>query len=220
MTEATRQAGFGGRGGAGRHPCLLVVDATCAFTESDSPLVCDAEEAVTAIAKLLAAARKAGVMVVFSTVVVGEPQRRAAAHFLRKMPGLLSIGDDPRRSQVDPRLTPRTDEVVIEKIFPSVFFGSALPSMLAAEGIDTVMVTGMSTSGCVRATAVDALQYGFRPIVVQDAVADRDPGAHAAALHDLELKYADVVSLDAGLKVLRAAAPTRRSEHKHDDSDR
>jgi maleamate amidohydrolase len=212
MDDALRQAGLGGRGGAGDRPCLLVVDATCAFTEPESPLVCDAEGAVAANAQLLEAARASGAFVVFSTVVVGPEQRRAAAHFLRKMPGLLSIADDPRRSQVDPRLAPRADEVVIEKIFPSVFFGSSLHSMLALERIDTVVVTGMSTSGCVRATAVDALQHGFRPIVVREAVADRDTAAHAATLRDLELKYADVVSLDAALELFRAGPRSTASQ--------
>lgn len=212
MLEELRRAGLGGHGGVGVRPCLLVVDATVAFTDPASPLVCDADAAVAAIADLLATARAAGACVVFSTVVVGPAQRRAAAHFLRKMPGLLSIGDDPRRSLVDPRITPRADEVVIEKIFPSVFFGTQLHSILTLEGVDTVVVTGMSTSGCVRATAVDALQYGFRPVVVREAVADRDPGAHAATLHDLELKYADIISLQQALRLFEAIAPSPTDE--------
>jgi maleamate amidohydrolase len=125
------------------------------------------------------------------------------------MPGLLSINDDPRRSKVDPRIAPAADEVLIEKIFPSAFFSSPLDSILSLEHVDTVVVTGMSTSGCVRATALDALQYGFRPVVVRDAVADRDPGAHAAALHDLEMKYADVISLEDALRLFDSAPAAR-----------
>src|SRR5262249_11810464 len=95
---------------------------------------------------------------------------------------------------------PRVGEPVIEKIFPSVFFGTALASILAAWRVDTVIVTGMSTSGCVRATAVDALQYGFRPVVPREAVADRDQIAHDNALRALQLQYADVGGIDSILE--------------------
>jgi maleamate amidohydrolase len=207
MVDELRRAGLGGQVGVGRRPCLLVVDATVAFTDPSSPLVCDPKgEAVAAIAELLAAARAGGVCVAFSTVVVGPAERRAAAHFINKMPGLLSIADDPRRSLVDPRLEPRTEELVIEKIFPSAFFGTQLHSILTVEGVDTVVLTGMSTSGCVRASAVDALQYGFRPLVVREAVADRDADAHAAAFHDLDLKYADVIGLEQALRLFEPGA--------------
>jgi maleamate amidohydrolase len=213
MQEELRRAGLGGQVGAGSRPCLLVVDATVAFTDPSSPLVCDPQgDAVAAIGRLLAAARGGGACVAFSTVVVGPAERRAAAHFINKMPGLLSIAEDPRRSMVDPRLEPRPDEVVIQKIFPSAFFGTQLHSILTLEGIDTVVVTGMSTSGCVRASALDALQHGFRPLVVREAVADRDPAAHAAAFHDLDLKYADVISLEQALRVFAEAAPQHHDE--------
>jgi nicotinamidase-related amidase len=188
---------MGGDAGFGSSPALVVVDVSVAFTDAASPLCCDDGTAVAANARLLEAARAAGVPVVFSTVVMGEPERQAAAHFIRKMPGLLSIADDPDRVNIDPRIAPREGEPVIEKIFPSVFFGTALASILAAWRVDTVIVTGMSTSGCVRATAVDALQYGFRPIVAREAVADRDHIAHDNALRDLQLKYADVVGIDS-----------------------
>jgi maleamate amidohydrolase len=209
MLDELRRAGLGGQVGAGRRPCLLVVDATVAFTDPSSPLVCDPEgAAVAAIAQLLAAARAGGACVAFSTVVVGPAERRAAAHFINKMPGLLSIADDPRRSLVDPRLEPQADEIVIEKIFPSAFFGTQLHSILTLEGVDTVVVSGMSTSGCVRASAVDALQYGFRPLVVREAVADRDADAHAAAFHDLDLKYADVIGLEEAVRLFESASAT------------
>jgi maleamate amidohydrolase len=180
----------------------VVVDATIAFTDPSSPLCCDDGSAVAANARLLEAARAARIPIVFSAVVVGPREREVAAHFLRKMPGLATIADDPRRSEIDPRLGRRPDEPVIEKIFPSVFFGTDLRNMLAADDVDTVVVTGMSTSGCVRATAVDALQHGFRPLVPREAVADRDAVAHENALRDLELKYADVVGVDHVLAFL------------------
>lgn len=187
---------MGGFGGLGTTPAVIAVDISVAFTDPSSPLCCDPSgEAVAANVRLLEAARRKGVPVVFSTVVVGEAERRAAVHFLRKMPGLLTISEDPERVKVDPRLSPREDEPVIEKIFPSAFFGTSLASILAAAGVDTAIVTGMSTSGCVRATAVDALQCGLRPVVPREAVADRDPVAHENALRDLQLKYADVTGI-------------------------
>lgn len=202
LDDELRSRGFGRGVGAGTRPALVVVDASRAFTEPESPLACDADEAVEAISLLLAGARAASLPVVFSTVVVGQPERRAAAHFLRKMPGLLAIAENPGYSEIDPRVAPLEGEPVLEKIFPSVFFGTALGAILAASGTDTVIVTGMSTSGCVRATAVDALQYGYRVAVVPEAVADRDPGAAAASLRDLSLKYSDLVPLEEMLSYI------------------
>jgi nicotinamidase-related amidase len=195
LDDELRSRGFGGGGSAGRRPALVVVDATRGFTDPGSPLACDADEAVAAIGRLAEGMRAAGLPVVYSTVVVGEAERQSAAFFLEKMPGLLAIADNPSYSEIDPRIAPAEGEPVLAKIFPSVFFGTQLGAILAARGVDTVIVTGMSTSGCVRATAVDALQYGYRVAVVPEAVADRDPGAAAATLRDLSLKYADVVPL-------------------------
>lgn len=203
--DELRSRGFGGDVGAGERPALVIVDATRAFTDPGSPLYCDADSAVEAIAQLLAEARSASIPVVFSTVVVGEPEQRAAAHFLRKMPGLLSIAEKPAYTEVDPRLAPRRGEPVIPKIFPSVFFGTPLPAILAGRGVDTVIVTGMSTSGCVRATAVDALQHGYRVAVPPEAVADRDRVAGEANLRDLSLKYADIVPLQEMLSYIEGA---------------
>jgi maleamate amidohydrolase len=196
MTAGREPApGFGGRGGLGSRPGVLVVDATVAFTDPASPLACDCEEAIVAIAKLLDAARRRSLPIAFTTVVLNDTNERSAAYFLRKMPALQSIADDPARTRIDPRLAPRPGEPVIEKIFPSAFFETAARSVFQARGVDTLIVTGMSTSGCVRASVVDALQAGFAPLVPREAVADRDGDAHEANLRDLELKYADVMQL-------------------------
>lgn len=200
--EDLRSRGLGERMGAGSRPALVVVDATRAFTEPESPLVCESDSALAAIRQLQDGCRAAGAPVIFSTVVVGRPEREAAVHFLRKMPGLLAIDENEGYSEIDPRVAPREGEPVLPKIFPSVFFGTSLPAMLAAREVDTVIVTGMSTSGCVRATAVDALQYGYRVAVVPEATADRDAGAAAATLRDLSLKYADLVPLPDMLSYL------------------
>ncbi len=198
---------MGGFGGLGEHPALIVVDISVAFADPSSPLCCDPRgEAVAANRRLLDVARAAGVPVFFSTVVVGPAQREQAAYFLRKMPGLLTIADDPARVEIDPRLGRREQEPVVEKIFPSAFFGTTLGGSLAAQDVDTAIVTGMSTSGCVRATAVDALQHGLRPVVVREAVADRDPIAHDNALRDMQLKYADVQGLDETVAYLERRA--------------
>ena len=95
---------------------------------------------------------------------------------------------------------------MLRKLFASAFFGTPLASMLAAHGVDTVIVTGASTSGCVRATVVDALQHGYRVVVPREPVADRAAGPHEAALFDVDAKYGDVVALEEALAVLGASA--------------
>jgi nicotinamidase-related amidase len=206
----THLDGFGGRQGPGVRPALLVIDMTLGFTDPDAPLHCDLEDAVAAIARLLATARERGLPVVFTTVSYGQGERAAAAAFVAKVPALLSLAEGSRHTEIDPRIAPLPDEPVLNKLFASAFFGTPLQSLLAAHGCDSVVVTGASTSGCVRATAVDVLQHGYRLVVPREAVGDRDPAAHAQALHDVDAKYGDVVSLDealAWLASLPAPAP-------------
>jgi len=187
--------GFHGRAGFGRRPALIVIDVNVGFTAPESPLVCDLEEVVAAIRQLLEEARRAGIPIVFTTVSYTEGDKRTAAAFIDKVPALLTLEAGSRWVEIDPRIAPRADEPVLNKLFASAFFGTALSSLLAANGCDSLIVTGASTSGCVRATAVDALQHGYRPIVPREAVGDRNPDAHAASLYDLDAKYGDVVSL-------------------------
>ncbi len=187
--------GFHGRAGFGAKPALVVIDVNRGFTDPASPLVCDLEGVVAAIRQLLDEARRAGIPIVFTTVSYTEGDKRTAAAFIEKVPALLTLEAGSRWVEIDPRLAPRQDEPVLNKLFASAFFGTALSSLLAAHGCDSLIVTGASTSGCVRATAVDALQHGYRPIVPREAVGDRNPDAHAANLYDLDAKYADVVSV-------------------------
>ncbi len=112
------------------------------------------------------------------------------------MPALLTLEAGSRWVEIDPRLAPSADEPVITKLFASAFFGTPLASLLASAGCDGVIVTGASTSGCIRATAVDALQHGYRVTVPREAVGDRNPAAHEANLYDVDAKYGDVVSLE------------------------
>ena len=195
--------GFGGRGGSGRRPALLVVDMTLGFTDPDSPLACDLEEPVQNIRKLLGAARGAEIPVVFTTVAYRESDRLTAAAFIGKVPALLTLEAGSRWVEIDPRIAPRETEPVLNKLFASAFYGTGLPSALAAAGVDTLIVTGASTSGCVRATAVDALQYGYRPVVPREAVGDRNPQAHEANLYDIDAKYGDVVPVKETLDYLK-----------------
>ena len=115
---------------------------------------------------------------------------------------LLTLAAGSRWVEIDDRIAPRPNEPVLNKLFASAFFGTPFASLLASHGCDSVIVTGASTSGCVRATAVDVLQYGYRPVVPREAVGDRNPAAHEAALYDIDLKYGDVVSLDECLEAL------------------
>ena len=191
-----RFEGFHGRAGFGAKPALVVVDVNRGFTDPASPLVCDLDECVAGIAKLLAAFRAAGLPVVFTTVCYDDFGKQAAAVFIVKVPALLVLEPGSQWVEIDPRIAPAEGEPVLSKYFASAFFGTTLASLLASAGCDTVVVTGASTSGCVRATALDALQHGYRVVVPREAVGDRNPAAHEANLYDLDTKYADVVALD------------------------
>lgn len=203
-----RHEGFHGRAGFGRRPALLVVDVNVGFTDPASPLACELEDVVAAIGRLLEEARRAELPVVYTTVSYGEGDKVAAAAFIDKIPALLTLEAGSRWVEIDPRLAPEPGEPVLNKLFSSAFFGTPLSSLLVAARCDSVIVTGASTSGCVRATVVDALQHGYRPIVPRDAVGDRNAAAHEANLYDIDTKYGDVVSVDevvAHLEELAAA---------------
>jgi nicotinamidase-related amidase len=191
--------GFHGRSGFGERPALVVVDMSVGFTDPASPLHCELEAVVAAIERLLAAARAAGFPVVYTTVAYGEADRRTAAVFIEKVPALLALEQGSRLVEIDPRLAPREGEPVVTKLFASAFHGTALSTLLATERCDGVIVTGASTSGCVRATAVDALQHGYRVVGPREAVGDRNAAAHEANLYDIDAKYGDVLPLQAVL---------------------
>ena len=191
-----RLEGFHGRAGFGGRPALIVVDMSVGFTDEASPLHCDLESVVAAIGRLAESCRAAGLPVVYTTVAYGEADRETAAVFIEKVPALLVLEPGSQWVEIDPRIAPAEGEPVLSKYFASAFFGTTLASLLASAGCDTVVVTGASTSGCVRATALDALQHGYRVVVPREAVGDRNPAAHEANLYDLDTKYADVVALD------------------------
>lgn len=203
--EVYAERGFGGRQGAGRRPALVIVDFVYGFTDPSSPLRCDADSAVEATARLLDAARQAGAPVVFTTVAYDEADKKVAQAFIAKSPALAQLTPDSRLAAVDERIAPREGEPVLRKLFASAFFGTPLQALLTANGCDTLVVTGASTSGCVRATVVDGLQHGLRVVVPRDAVADRAQSAHEASLTDIDAKYGDVVDLDEAINIFRRA---------------
>jgi len=191
-----RHEGFHGRAGFGQRPALLVIDVNLGFTDPASPLVCDLEDVVAAIRRLLDEFRRAQLPIVYTTVSYSEGDKVTAAAFIDKIPALLTLEAGSRWVEIDPRIAPLPSEPVLNKLFASAFYGTPLSSLLASAGCDSVVVTGASTSGCVRATAVDAIQHGYRPAVPRDAVGDRNQAAHEANLYDIDTKYGDVVGVD------------------------
>ena len=199
--------GFGGRQGAGERPAVVVVDLIEGFTNPASALACDTDDAVRATRSLLDAARSASVPVVFTTVSYTDEDLERAAMFIAKAPALATLRPGSQWVEVDSRLARRTEEPVLVKVFASAFFGTCFDDLLRRAACDTVIVTGASTSGCVRATAVDALQYGYRVLVPREAVADRAIDAHNASLLDLDAKYGDVISIEEAIEAVRRSAP-------------
>lgn len=195
------QAGFGARVGFGRRPALVVVDFVKAYLEPSSPLYAGVEDAVPPARQVLDAARAAGVPVIFTEVVYG-PGGCDGGVFFRKVKALELFVGRTKMGEIIDELAPRADELIVTKQYASAFFGTSLASTLTALGVDTTIIIGLSTSGCVRATAVDAMQHGFLPVVVREAVGDRDARPHEANLFDLQAKYADVVGVDEAVAYL------------------
>lgn len=188
----------------GTKPALLIVDFVRAYLTPGSPLYAGVESARDAAARLLAAARRAGIPVMHTNVAY-EPGGRDGGVFFRKLPALASFerGKHPELAAFGEGLEPLPSERVFTKQYASAFFGTRLAEALHSLGVDTVLIAGVSTSGCVRATAVDACQHGFVPLVVRDAVGDRHPAPHEANLFDLQAKYAEVISLDSALAYIK-----------------
>lgn len=185
-------AAFGRRLEAGRRPALLMVDLVRAYFTPGTDLYLGGDSCLRSAARVLAAARSAGVPVVHTRVRYA-PGGADGGVFFRKVGALRHLVGDSPEGRFMPEVEPVDGETVIVKQYASSFFGTTLASTLTAMGVDTTVIAGVSTSGCVRATAVDACQHGFVPLVVRDAVGDRDPAPHEANLFDLQAKYAEVV---------------------------
>lgn len=198
---------FGGRVGFGSAPAVLVVDAVRAYTDDSSPLeLPTAMGSVSAMAEVIAAARQAAVPIYYTQVHYPNSARTDAPLFAQKVPALEVFARESALGEIHPALSPHPGDVVLRKRYASSFFGTDLARRLTESGVDTLVIVGFSTTGCVRASAVDALQYEFRPIVVADAVADRTADRHLASLADLDAKYADVVPVAEAVGALRLLA--------------
>lgn len=188
-----QRAGFGATLPFGRKPAVVVVDVVQAYVLPGSGLYAPGfVDALDPIRRIVAAARNAGVPVIFTRVAY-DAGGRDGGLFFRKVPALRAFVPGSPLGAYAPGLEPLEGETVVTKQYASAFFGTSLASTLTACGIDTVIVTGFSTSGCVRATALDALQHGFAPFVVREACGERDTRPQEANLFDLQAKYAEVV---------------------------
>jgi len=192
--------------GLGSRPALVLVDFSLGFTRPDSPLGGEFGAVVAAAGRLLGAFRAAQLPVCFTTVLYRHAGE--ARVFRARLPALEILQAGAEWTHIDPRLAPAPGEPVFEKHWASGFHGTGLAAWLREQRVDSVAVAGLTTSGCVRATAVDALQHDYPVVVARDAVGDRDAAAHAANLHDLHAKYADVVGVDDILAGLAARAGT------------
>ncbi|MBH2910069.1 isochorismatase family protein [Serratia marcescens] len=185
---------WGQRIGFGRRPALLAIDFMQAYTTEGAPLFAPGVvSAVEESRELLACARRTGIPVIHTHI------RYHAGHFadgglwVKKAPVMKDMVAGNPLAAFCPAVAPLADEVVLSKQYASAFFGTARAPLLVAQGIDTLLMIGCSTSGCIRARAVDAVQHGFRAMVVRECVGDRHPGPHEANLFDIDSKYGDVV---------------------------
>lgn len=185
----------------GERPAVLVVDFSCGFTDPACALGSDLSDAVEATARLLRAARELGVPVIFTTIAF-ESSLADGGLWLQKMPALADLQIGGPWVEIDPRLERRDDETVVVKKGASAFFGTNLAAILVARRIDTVVLCGATTSGCVRATAIDLVQNGFPAVVPRECVGDRAQAPHDANLFDIQAKYADVVGLEDAIGYL------------------
>lgn len=198
--------GFGQGLELGDRPALLVVDMMTAFTDPSYDLGADLDTEIEAISRLQAAAERADFPVIYVYSAYDDSDLDGGVLWIQKQGGaeVLKVGSEA--VAIDERLDPGDQATRLRKKAASAFFGTDLAAQLTARGVDTVVVTGCTTSGCIRASAVDAVQHGFVPVVPREAVGDRDRDAHEASLFDLEMKYAEVLDADSVLAYFEAVA--------------
>src|ERR1700691_3003734 len=207
--EFFRQRGFGIKIGFGERPALIIIDMINGFTDAAMPLGANLDTQIAAQQPLVKVAHERQIPVFFSTVIYEEADAKDAGIWGLKMKGSLTLTAGSEAVKVDRRLDKQPSDILLVKKYASCFFGTDLVPRLNSRRIDTLILTGCTTSGCVRATAVDAVQNGFRPMVVREAVGDRSVAAHEQSLFDLNAKYADVVSLDETLQYLKTVGHNR-----------
>jgi nicotinamidase-related amidase len=197
------RARLGGSVTLGERPAVLVVDFSCGFTDPECALGSDLTAEVEATRRILDVARERGLPVVFTTIGF-EGNGKDGALWLQKVPTLGDLELGGRWVDIDPRLGRREDETVVVKKGASGFFGTNLGAILVSQRVDTVVLCGATTSGCIRATAIDLLQNGFPTLVPRECVGDRAEAPHEANLFDIQAKYADVVSVAEALDYLES----------------
>ncbi len=186
--------GFAGRSGYGKRPALLIVDMTKGFTDPASPLGNDVASQIEAIQVLLKRFREKG-LPIFYTTNLYDPEDAGGKLFAAKVPAIKVLVPGSEAVEVDERIKPLPEETVLEKKVPSAFIGTGLETELERLGVDTILITGVSTSACVRASTIDSMSRGYHAVVIRDAVGDRAAGPHENNLFDIDAKFGDVVSL-------------------------
>lgn len=212
MNEFFKDRGFGLKIGYGERPALIVIDLVQGFTDPEKPLGADLSAQLAQTRRLLEAARSSEIPVYYTTVSYEARDMHDTGIWAKKMAGLMTLRAGQPEVEVDPSLGRLPEEPVITKKYASAFFGTDLLARLNSLRVDTLLLVGCTTSGCVRATAVDAVQNGLRPMVVGEAVGDRSQAAHEQSLFDLQAKYADVVSADEVLEYLSGFTSGIRTE--------
>jgi maleamate amidohydrolase len=209
MSDETREiyerARLGQSVSLGARPAVLVVDFSRGFTDPESTMGSELTREVEETNRLLAAAREREIPVIFTSIGF-EPNLKDGSLWLEKAPGLGELIIGSKWVEIDPRLERRDEETVILKKGASAFFGTNLPSILVSQGVDTIVMCGATTSGCIRATAVDLLQYGYPTLVPRECVGDRAQAPHEANLVDIQAKYADVVSVEDALAYIESVS--------------
>ncbi len=196
-----RTQGMGEEMGPGNSPALLVIDFQKGLTDKNKPAGADMDGEVENTAVLLDKAREKDIPVIF-TVIGYHPSLKDGGLMVKKLPVFKNYHLDSEFAELDPRLQARPSEPVLVKKYFSAFYGTPLASMLTAEGVDTLIITGCITSGCIRATAIDTIQHGFRALLPRECVADRSRIPHEVNLMDINARHGDVVSLDRVLTCL------------------
>jgi len=203
VADVYRDAGFGRSVTRGQRPAILVVDFSYGFTDPTYPTATDADGAIDATAKLLTCARRKGVPIAFATISY-EAAHIDSLPWLRKSVGLTALKSGSRLVEIDGRLERDEREPIVVKLGASAYFGTNVSTLLTSWRADTLIVTGATTSGCVRATVVDAVQAGYDVLVPEECVADRATAPHEANLFDIRQKYADVIPLSETLEYLES----------------
>ncbi len=198
-----QRQGYGGTSGFGSRPAVIVVDFVNGFADPEQFGGGNIGEAIDNTARLLPAARKANVPIAFTRVVYADDGSDVGV-FCLKAPKLANLTENAFSSQIVEALSPESSDLVVRKNQPSAFFGTGLTAWLIGRKIDTVIITGCTTSGCVRASVVDSMSYNFRTIVASDCVGDRALAPHQANLFDMEQKYADLLTYEEIIALIGA----------------